>query len=214
MGCCKNISMALALLPNLTRAFHGRARGLSRRVEIQRLVGYRALSLKGQKLDDSSLLPEGLGRGSSTQPPAPSASLGPLLRPELHVGVSKLGFDFMTPIQAQALPHALAGRDCLGQARTGSGKTVVFGLAALQRLELGTKQQAADESRSPQALVQAVVVSPTRELAAQLVKEVRKLGAGMDGVRVVACVGGANSRDQKKALAAGAHIVVSPSKGE
>ncbi len=118
------------------------------------------------------------------------------LRPELLLGVERLGWTELTDIQAQALPAALAGQDLIGHARTGSGKTAVFGLAALQGLDL--------RLRRPQALV----VCPTRELAAQVVAALRAMAAGLDGVRVLAVTGGSPSRDQRDALQAGAHVVV------
>lgn len=118
------------------------------------------------------------------------------LGPELLTGVERLGFTALTDIQARALPLALAGRDLVGHARTGSGKTAVFGLAILQQLDLA--------DRSPQALV----LCPTRELAEQTVGHIRALAVGLPGVRVITVTGGSPSRDQRDAIAAGAHIVV------
>ena len=96
------------------------------------------------------------------------------------------------------MPRALTGRDVIVKAWTGSGKATVFGLAALQCLDLHIAPGA------PQALV----LSPTRELAAQLVTALRKPASPLEGVRVVACTGGADNRDQKVALASGVHVVV------
>jgi len=118
------------------------------------------------------------------------------LRPELHVGLDRLGYTEMTDIQTLALPSALAGRDVVGHARTGSGKTAVFGLAILQQLDLSL--------REPQALV----LSPTRELAEQLVGSLRALAAGLPGVRIITVTGGSPSRDQRSAIEAGAHVIV------
>jgi len=118
------------------------------------------------------------------------------LRPELLIGVGRLGYSEMTDIQAGALPSALAGRDLVGHARTGSGKTAVFGLTILQQLDLSV--------RTPQALV----VCPTRELAEQLVGALRLLAVGLDGVRVITVTGGSPSRDQRAAIEAGAHVIV------
>eukprot|EP00613_Pedinella_sp_CCMP2098_P064389 CAMPEP_0171984674 /NCGR_PEP_ID=MMETSP0993-20121228/273951_1 /TAXON_ID=483369 /ORGANISM="non described non described, Strain CCMP2098" /LENGTH=727 /DNA_ID=CAMNT_0012637503 /DNA_START=58 /DNA_END=2238 /DNA_ORIENTATION=- len=157
------------------------------------------------------------------------ATLGDLLRPELLEGVSRLGYTSMTDIQANALPHALAGRDVIGQAATGSGKTAVFGLAALERLDLelsssdlaaaaaaAAPESSGDDDDDDEAAVaagrpQILVMCPTRELAAQLVTALRKLAVGLPGsVRVVALVGGADSRDQRASLTSGAavHAVV------
>jgi ATP-dependent RNA helicase DbpA len=118
------------------------------------------------------------------------------LRPELLVGVDRLGWSEPTAIQREALPPALEGRDVVGLARTGTGKTAVFGLALLNKLDT--------TRRTPQALV----LCPTRELAEQVTGALRALGAGMPGVRVLRVTGGSPSRDQKAALEAGAHVVV------
>lgn len=101
-------------------------------------------------------------------------SLG--LRPELLEAVHRLGFGAMTPIQALALPAALAGRDVVGKAKTGSGKTAVFGLALLQQLDLALEHRGGRP--------QSIILSPTRELAAQLVDSTRALAANLQGVCV------------------------------
>jgi ATP-independent RNA helicase DbpA len=126
-------------------------------------------------------------------------SLG-LLRPELLEAVGRLGFGAMTPIQALALPAALAGRDIVGKAKTGSGKTAVFGLALLQQLDLTLDHRGGRP--------QAIVLSPTRELATQLVDSTRALAANLQGVRVLSITGGQPSRDQRARLESGAHVVV------
>ena len=118
------------------------------------------------------------------------------LRPELLIGVARLGYSELTDIQARALPPALAGRDLVGHARTGSGKTAVFGLSILQGLDVSI--------RSPQA----IVVCPTRELAEQVVGALRALAVGLEGVRAITVTGGSPSRDQRAAIEAGAHVIV------
>jgi ATP-dependent RNA helicase DbpA len=133
-------------------------------------------------------------RESDAVEPARFGALG--MRPELLVGIERLGFTEMTDIQARALPAALAGRDLVGTARTGSGKTTVFGLALLQRLDLA--------DRSPQALI----LCPTRELAQQLTGVIRSLAVGLEGARVIPITGGAPSRPQRDALEAGAHVII------
>jgi ATP-independent RNA helicase DbpA len=135
---------------------------------------------------------------ASAEPNGPFESLESL-RPELLTGVQRSGYTTLTDIQARALPPALAGRDIIGKAKTGSGKTAVFGLALLQRLDMGLAS-----AGKPQALV----LSPTRELAQQLVIAVRGLAVGLSGARVVAVTGGAKSREQRAAIAAGAHVLV------
>jgi ATP-independent RNA helicase DbpA len=85
------------------------------------------------------------------------------LSPALLAVVGELGYAQPTPIQAAAIPALLAGRDVLGRSKTGSGKTAAFALPILQGVDLGTRS------------VQALVVCPTRELCAQVAREVRKL---------------------------------------
>ncbi|MEW8384807.1 MAG: DEAD/DEAH box helicase, partial [Candidatus Thiodiazotropha taylori] len=85
------------------------------------------------------------------------------LAPALLNNLESLGYSQMTPIQAESLPHVLAGRDLIARAKTGSGKTVAFGLGLLNQL----KQQSFS--------VQALVLCPTRELADQVAKELRRL---------------------------------------
>lgn len=82
------------------------------------------------------------------------------MRPELLLAVENLGYVKMTEIQEKALPTALAGHDVFGKAKTGSGKTAVFGLALLQRLDLSISNRG--------GRAQALVLSPTRELATQV----------------------------------------------
>ncbi|MFT6397864.1 MAG: ATP-independent RNA helicase DbpA [Bradymonadia bacterium] len=118
------------------------------------------------------------------------------LRPELLVGVERLGYTEMTDIQAKSLPPALDGADIVGHARTGSGKTAAFGLVLLQKLDVARR------------VPQAMIISPTRELADQLVASIRALAVGLDGVRVLLVSGGNSSRDQRDALQAGAHVIV------
>jgi len=118
------------------------------------------------------------------------------LRPELLEAVEQLGFTAMTPIQAKALPPMLGGRDVIGHARTGSGKTAAFGLAALQRLQV--------TDRAPQVLV----LCPTRELADQVADALRQLARKLPNTRVVTLCGGRPGHHQRKALQGGAHVVV------
>lgn len=122
------------------------------------------------------------------------------LRPELLQAVERLGYKTMTDIQKRSLPLALAGKDLVGKAKTGSGKTAAFGLALLQKIDLTLDNRYG----RPQALV----LSPTRELAHQLVTSIRSLATSMNGLRVVALTGGMPSRDQKAGLKLGAHVVV------
>lgn len=102
----------------------------------------------------------------------------------------------MTPIQAATLPLALAGRDLIAQARTGSGKTAAFALALLRRLQ------------PRRAAVQALVLCPTRELAEQVTTEIRRLARADEPVKVLALCGGTPIRPQLASLGHGADVVV------
>ena len=107
-----------------------------------------------------------------------------------------LGYRTMTPVQSAALPPGLAGRDLVVQAQTGSGKTVAFGLpvlAGLNARDFGT---------------QALILCPTRELAAQVATEIRRLARALPNLKVVVLCGGQPMGPQIGSLAHGAHIVV------
>jgi len=126
--------------------------------------------------------------------PTTFADLG--LSPALREAIDDLGFTELTPIQAAALPALLAGRDLVGRAPTGSGKTVAFALPLIARVNL-------DERR-----VQALVLCPTRELASQVMAEIRAVGKRSAGLRVVMLIGGEPGGLQAAQLAEGAHVVV------
>jgi ATP-independent RNA helicase DbpA len=119
--------------------------------------------------------------------PLPPATLGNLQR---------LGYTRMTAIQAASLPLALAGKDLIAQAKTGSGKTAAFALALLANL-------------NPRRFaVQSLVLCPTRELAEQVTQEVRRLARADDHIKVLTLCGGSTMRPQLASLEHGAHIVV------
>ena len=118
-----------------------------------------------------------------------------LLREELRSAIAKMDWSEPTPIQASALPALLKGRDVLGQARTGTGKTGAFGLAVLQRLRA-------------EAVPQALVLCPTRELADQVAQAIRQMAAQLSNTRVVVLTGGRPMRGQRQALERGAHVLV------
>lgn len=118
------------------------------------------------------------------------------LAPELLTNLASLGYTSMTPIQTQALPQVLAGRDLLAQAQTGSGKTAAFGIGLLTRL-------------NPRLFgVQGLVLCPTRELADQVTQELRRLARATPNIKLVTLVGGAPIAPQLATLEHGAHIVV------
>ena len=118
------------------------------------------------------------------------------LSPSLRAVLQQLGYLAMTPIQAAALPLALAGHDLIAQAKTGSGKTVAFALPLLTNLD------------PRRFVVQAMVLCPTRELAEQVTQEIRRLARFEDNIKVLALVGGSIMRPQMASLAHGAHVVV------
>ncbi|HEX6539991.1 MAG TPA: DEAD/DEAH box helicase [Candidatus Dormibacteraeota bacterium] len=109
--------------------------------------------------------------------------------------VAEMGFEVATPIQAGAIPPALEGRDVIGQAHTGSGKTAAFGIPIIERL---------DPRNGP---VQALILCPTRELAVQVHEELTRLAARHE-VRSAAIYGGDSIGRQMQELRRGVHIVV------
>src|SRR3990167_9022613 len=118
------------------------------------------------------------------------------LNPAMQANLKTLGYLAMTPIQAASLPLALAGRDLIAQAKTGSGKTAAFALPLLARLD------------ARRFAVQALVLCPTRELAEQVSQEIRRLARAEDNVKVLTLCGGVTMRPQLASLAHGAHVVV------
>ena len=100
------------------------------------------------------------------------------LSPALQPGLDALGYTTLTPVQAQSLPAILDGRDVIAQAPTGSGKTAAFGLGLLQAIDPSLIR------------VQALVLCPTRELADQVGKQIRKLATGIPNLKLLLLVGG------------------------
>ena len=125
------------------------------------------------------------------------ATLG--LDPRIVAVLTELGYEEPTPIQREAVPPLLTGRDLLGQAATGTGKTAAFALPLLQRV--------AAVDRAERGRVSALVLAPTRELAAQVAEAIRKYGRGF-GVTVLPIYGGADMRQQLRALARPVDVVV------
>jgi ATP-independent RNA helicase DbpA len=133
----------------------------------------------------------------SAPPSVPGGGFAALgLSASLCQVVGELGFATPTPVQVQAIPLLLAGRDLIGQSSTGSGKTAAFGLAILQKLNWG--------ERRPQALI----LCPTRELCAQVARELRKLGRREAGLAVSILSGGQPIKPQLAALERGVHVAV------
>ncbi|WCG32499.1 DEAD/DEAH box helicase [Enterococcus dispar] len=117
------------------------------------------------------------------------------LSPELLQSVERAGFEEATPIQAATIPLALAGRDVIGQAQTGTGKTAAFGLPMLEKIDTN------DHS------LQGLIIAPTRELAIQTQEELYRLGRDKK-IRVQAVYGGADIGRQIRGLKDRPHIVV------
>jgi ATP-dependent RNA helicase DbpA len=126
--------------------------------------------------------------------PADFASLS--LSPALLSVVRELGFEQLTPIQEQSIPLLLEGKDLIGQSKTGSGKTAAFGLPLLERLDLSKRE------------LQGLVLCPTRELSAQVARELRKLGRNLSGLVVASLAGGQEVREQARTLEHGVHLAV------
>lgn len=116
--------------------------------------------------------------------------------PRILRAVTEMGFSEMTPIQQQAIPLLMEGRDVIGQAQTGTGKTAAFGIPMLQRVE--------EENRN----LQGLILCPTRELAIQAAEELRKFSKYMHGIKMVPIYGGQDITRQIKALKGGAQIIV------
>ena len=118
------------------------------------------------------------------------------LSKEILSNLTSLGYLEMTPIQEKGLPFVLGNRDFIGQANTGSGKTAVFALGILSKLDISNHQ--------PQALV----LCPTRELAEQVCVEIRRLARFTSNIKVLTLAGGTEERHKIKSLRQGAHIIV------
>ncbi|WP_292471383.1 DEAD/DEAH box helicase [Methanolobus sp.] len=117
------------------------------------------------------------------------------LSANIEKAIKELGFEEPTPIQAQSIPHILEGRDVIGQAQTGTGKTASFGIPALEMVAPNSKK------------TQVLVLCPTRELANQVADELSKLGK-YTGAHILPVYGGQNIDRQIKALRRGVQIVI------
>ena len=110
--------------------------------------------------------------------------------------VTSIGFDAATDIQAQTIPLLLSGKDVLGEAQTGTGKTAAFGLPALAKIDTAVKKP------------QLMVLAPTRELAMQVAEAIESFGKNMKGLRVATLYGGQSYGPQFQQLERGAQVVV------
>lgn len=110
--------------------------------------------------------------------------------------VTDMGFEAASPIQAQAIPVQMEGRDVVGQAQTGTGKTAAFGIPLLQKIDPNSKK------------LQAIALCPTRELAIQVAEEIRRLAKYMHGIKVLPIYGGQDITRQIRGLKEGTQIVI------
>jgi len=118
------------------------------------------------------------------------------LSPAVFSALQNVGYDTPTPIQALTIPHLAQGKDMIGQARTGTGKTAAFALPLLTRIDLDNKR--------PQVLV----LTPTRELAIQVADSFKTYGSKLKGLNVLSVYGGQSYGVQLKQLKRGVHVVV------
>lgn len=114
----------------------------------------------------------------------------------LSANLEQLGYETMTPIQEATLPTLLEGKDIIAQAKTGSGKTVAFGIPIINSID--TKRY------NPQA----IILSPTRELADQVAKELRRVARYRENLKILILCGGTPMRPQIASLSRGAHILI------
>lgn len=110
--------------------------------------------------------------------------------------VADMGFEEASPIQGQAIPLEMEGRDVIGQAQTGTGKTAAFGIPLLQKVDPKVKR------------IQAIVLCPTRELAIQVAEEIRSLAKYLHGIKVLPVYGGQEIGKQIRSLKDGAQVII------
>ncbi|TAH64208.1 MAG: DEAD/DEAH box helicase [Anaerolineaceae bacterium] len=118
------------------------------------------------------------------------------LNNEILRAVEEMGFEEMSPIQVKAIPPMLSGKDIIGQAQTGTGKTAAFGIPLLQKVD--------PKNRS----LQAMVLCPTRELAIQVADEIRKLAKYMHGIKILPIYGGQEISKQIRSLKGGIQVII------
>lgn len=118
------------------------------------------------------------------------------IQPEILRAITDMGFEEATPIQAKSIPVILEGKDIVGQAQTGTGKTASFGIPILQNID--------PQNRA----LQAIVLCPTRELAIQVADELRKLAKYLHGIKVLPIYGGQDITKQIRSIKAGTQIII------
>jgi len=115
---------------------------------------------------------------------------------EIQKAVAEMGFEEATPIQSQSIPYLLEGRDVIGQAQTGTGKTAAFGIPILERIDPASR------------ILQAAIVCPTRELAIQVAEEIKKLAKYKKGIEILPIYGGQSIDRQLRGLRHGVQIII------
>ncbi|MEM6749483.1 MAG: DEAD/DEAH box helicase, partial [Planctomycetota bacterium] len=128
------------------------------------------------------------------------------LSPGLLKTLADRGYHTPTPIQAECIPHALAGRDLLGCAQTGTGKTAAFALPLIQRLAARGRAKT-QRGKAPARKARALILAPTRELAGQIEQSLETYGSG-SGLRQAAVYGGVKQHHQVRRLRAGVDVIV------
>ena len=118
------------------------------------------------------------------------------LCPEIERAVRFMGFEEASPIQTKAIPAIISGKDIIGQAQTGTGKTAAFGIPLLQKIDPKNKK------------LQAIVLCPTRELAIQVADEIRNLAKYMHGIKILPIYGGQDIVKQIRSLKNGTQLVI------
>ncbi|MBU0600097.1 DEAD/DEAH box helicase, partial [bacterium] len=117
------------------------------------------------------------------------------LSKEMLQTISNMGFEEPTPIQEKAIPVIMQGKDMIGQAQTGTGKTAAFGIPVVEKIDRGMFS------------VQAIILTPTRELAIQVAEEMNKIGK-LNRISAFPVYGGSSMERQIRMLQRGVHVVV------
>jgi len=115
---------------------------------------------------------------------------------KIQKALEEMGFEELTQIQLEAIPHILEGRDIIAQSNTGTGKTAAFGIPVIQGIDTDVKRP------------QAIALCPTRELAVQVANEFKKMSKFIDGLKIVSVYGGADIKGQIDKLRSGAQIII------
>lgn len=164
----------------------------------------RVLRMKPEQIEEVCLrlnLDVSVSPDSAPAPPPIESFTDMCLHPSIMKDIAFHGYTMPTPIQAQAMPVALSGRDLLGCAETGSGKTAAFAIPMIQHCLAQPPIQRGD---GPLALV----LAPTRELAQQIEEEVKAFSKSLESFKTAIVVGGTNIAEQRSELRAGVNIVV------